>query len=55
MLKLIQELEMHQTELEIQNEELIGAISTKQKTIEKYTELFDFAPLGYFILSKNKE
>ncbi|HEY3390670.1 MAG TPA: PAS domain-containing protein, partial [Prolixibacteraceae bacterium] len=52
-LKLIYELEVHQIELEMQNEELIRAKEmAAELAIEKYTELFDFAPLGYFILSK---
>ena len=47
-LKLIHELEVHQVELELQNEELAVAIATAQDAIE----LFDFAPSGYFTLSK---
>ena len=47
-LKLIQELEVHQVELEMQNEELRLAISAAQNAIE----LYDFAPTGYITLSK---
>lgn len=43
-LKLIHELEVHQVELELQNEELAVAIATAQDAIE----LFDFAPSGCF-------
>jgi len=49
--KLIYELKVHQIELELQNEELILARSNVQKIAEKYTELYDLAPSGYFTLS----
>ena len=48
--KLIHELKVHQIELELQNEELIQAKSNVQKITEKYTELYDLAPSGYFTL-----
>ena len=51
-LKLVHELEVHQIELELINEELMLASSAAQNATEKYSELFDFAPSGYFILSK---
>jgi PAS domain S-box-containing protein len=50
-LELIHQLEVHQVELEMMNEELKRAQNTAQKTAEKYTELFDFAPSGYFSLT----
>ena len=50
-LKLIHELEVHQIELELQNEELIKAKTIEKKATEKYRELYDFAPSGYFTLS----
>ena len=52
MLKLIEELEIHQVELEMQNEELVLTRSAAQHAAEKYTELYDFAPLGYLTISK---
>src|ERR1035437_5251716 len=51
-LKLVHELEVHQIELELINEELMLANSAAQEAAKKYTELFDFAPSGYFTLSK---
>ena len=54
-LKLLHELEVHQVELEIQNEELTLAISAANDAVEKYTELYDFAPVGYLTLSKKGE
>jgi PAS domain S-box-containing protein len=55
MLKLIHELEVHQIELEMQNVELIKAKKQAAVAAEKYTELYDFAPTGYFTLSKEGE
>jgi PAS domain S-box-containing protein len=53
--KLIHELEVHQIELELQNEELILAKEQAVAAIEKFTDLYDFAPTGYFTLSKQGE
>lgn len=50
-LKLIHELEVHQIELEVQSEELTRTKIIAQKAAEKYTQLYDFAPVGYFTLS----
>ena len=55
MLKLIHELEVHQIELEMQNEELVIAKEKAEQAEEKYTELYDFAPSGYIALSKEGE
>jgi len=51
--KLLHELQVHQIELEMQNEELRQAYETSEKALEKYTMLFDFAPMGFFTLSSN--
>jgi PAS domain-containing protein len=55
LMKLILELEVHQVELEMQNEELQLAKSATHEANQKYTELYDFAPSGYFTLSKQGE
>ncbi|MGE5683376.1 MAG: PAS domain S-box protein [Bacillota bacterium] len=47
---LIEELQIRQAGLEIQNEELLRIQSELEKSRSKYFELFDFAPLGYFVL-----
>ncbi|TDD74158.1 PAS domain-containing hybrid sensor histidine kinase/response regulator [Flavobacterium caseinilyticum] len=52
-LKLIHELEVYQIELEMQNEELLLAKEQAETVTEKYAELYDFAPSGYFTLSKD--
>ena len=55
VLMLVHELEVHQIELEMQNEELNLAQNQVKLVAEKYTELYDFAPVGYFTLTKNGE
>jgi PAS domain S-box-containing protein len=55
ILKLVHELEVHQVELELQNQELTEARTVAQDVTNRYTELYDFAPLGYFTLSKEGE
>ena len=50
-LKLIHELEVHQIELEMLNEEFLRAKEQAVTAAEKYAELYDFAPSGYFTLS----
>ena len=52
VLKLIHELEVHQLELEMQNAELLRARINAENASQKYTELYDFSPAGYFTLSK---
>ncbi len=51
-LKIVHELEVHKIELEMQNQELTVAKLKAQEAVQKYTELYDFAPTGYFTLSK---
>jgi PAS domain S-box-containing protein len=49
--ELIHELEVHQVELEMQNEELRQAQLDLEAARDKYTDLYDFAPVGYFSIS----
>lgn len=51
VLKLIHELEVHQIELELQNEELILAKAAEKKVYDEYIDLYDFSPSAYFTLS----
>jgi len=48
--KLLHELQVHQIELEMQNEELRHAYETAETSLKKYTLLYDLAPMGYFTL-----
>jgi PAS domain S-box-containing protein len=51
-LKFIHELQVHQIELEMINQELVLAQEAAKRAVEKYADLYDFAPMGYFTLSK---
>jgi PAS domain S-box-containing protein len=44
---LLHELQVHQIELELQNDELRRARGELALALSRYTELFDFAPIGY--------
>ena len=47
-IRINHELEVHQIELEMQNAELHEARNKLETVLENYTELYDFAPVGYF-------
>jgi PAS domain-containing protein len=51
--KLMHELQVHQIELEMQNEELRQANEATEKSLKKYTLLYDLAPMGYFTLDSD--
>ncbi len=51
--KLVHELQVHQIELEMQNEELRQANERAEAALKKYTMMYDFAPMGYFTLDHN--
>jgi PAS domain S-box-containing protein len=53
MKHLINELGMHQIELEMQNEELRLAGKQIETSQAKYADLYDFSPVGYFTFDRN--
>jgi len=50
MMKLLHELQVHQIELELQNEELRQTQERLHKTEQQYRDLFVFAPVAYIIM-----
>ncbi len=51
-LRLQHELQVHQIELELQNAELQRSRDELEAALERYTDLYDFAPVGYFTLDR---
>ncbi len=51
--RLVQELQIHQIELELQNEELTQSRAEVETVLRQYADLHEFAPVGYFTLEKN--
>jgi len=49
--RLVHELQVHQIELEMQNDQLRESRAQVEAALERYTNLYDFAPVGYFTLS----
>jgi len=53
--RLTTKLEDYQIELQSQNEDLLHSAVIAEEAADKYTELYDFAPTGYFSLTKDGE
>ena len=51
--RLVHELEVHQIELQMQNEELAQSRAQVEEGLRQYTDLYDFAPIGYFTLARD--
>jgi PAS domain S-box-containing protein len=50
--RMLHELQVHQIELEMQNSELQETRGKLEALLEKYTDLYDFAPVGYLSLDE---
>jgi PAS domain S-box-containing protein len=50
--RLLHELQVHQLELEMQNAELQAARDKVETLLKTYTDLYDFAPVGYFSIDE---
>jgi PAS domain S-box-containing protein len=53
--KLVHELQVHQVEPEMQNDELRRAQEEIEESRRKYSDLYDFSPLAYFTFSQSGE
>lgn len=53
ILRLLQELQLQRVELEMQNEELRRAVEEAEEIKERYVDLYEFAPVGYFTVDAN--
>jgi PAS domain S-box-containing protein len=51
--RLLHELQVHEIQLELQNEELQQARRELETLLAQYTDLYDFAPVGYFTLARD--
>ncbi len=51
--RLVHKLQVYQIELEMQNEELMQTQAELKSTLSMYSELYAFAPVGYFTLARN--
>jgi PAS domain-containing protein len=50
--RLLHELQVHQIELELQNEELLASRAEVEGLLTSYRELYDFSPVAYFTLEQ---
>ena len=50
--RLLHELQVHQIELELQNDELLASRAEVEGLLTSYQELYDFSPVAYFTLDR---
>jgi len=47
--QVLHELQVHQIEIEMQNEELRRASHELEESQRRYLDIYEFAPIGYFV------
>jgi PAS domain S-box-containing protein/putative nucleotidyltransferase with HDIG domain len=55
MLRVVHELDVHKIELEMQQEDLARTRIELEDSLTLYTELYDFAPVGYLTLGRDSK
>lgn len=53
LLKILHELQVHQVELEMQNQSLLEAHEEISRNLQQLTELYELAPIAYFTLDRH--
>ncbi len=51
--RLINEIQVYQAELEIQNEELRRTQTEQEQSRDRFSRLYNMAPVGYIVLEQN--
>jgi diguanylate cyclase (GGDEF)-like protein/PAS domain S-box-containing protein len=51
--RVLQDLQLHKIELEIQNRDLMESQQALENARDRYADLYDFAPVGYLTLNKD--
>lgn len=51
-LKILHELQVHQIELQLQNDALAEAYAESARNLEQFTSLYEYAPVAYFTLDR---
>ena len=51
VIRLVHELETYQVELELQNQDLIKVEKEREQSRRRFSDLYDFAPVGYLTVS----
>ena len=51
--RMLHELQVHQTELEMQNEELVNSRSALEAALGRFTDFYEFSPVGNFSIDSD--